>query len=330
MLSEDILRNIKTLLAITSSINETYSNLKELEINNKKESEEYQSLIESLKSSLELEKSIYDRFPNDLEILSNIEHTISESKNYWINFNLKDNINAILNNYNLINLRIHLKLFNKMLRLKDADFVINVNNEDVLENQSSKNILIINSYIIRDFLNTLLTILNLYVNNPKYNKINDLLLNFKYGISFLYEEIEEDFLENDFNINNNLYWEANAIADYYQLDREKLNAIQRGTVFDLYKERIDKIIKIYLDDNSSKKELFDYIVSEILVRASLLLFGDKTVNYLKSLELQLSPIITHNEEMVENLRKAQNRVDNILKKYDKDRELLQIISLKVR
>ena len=58
MLSKDILENIRTLLVITSSINETYAKLKELEIKDEKESKEYQSLIESLKSSLELEKSI--------------------------------------------------------------------------------------------------------------------------------------------------------------------------------------------------------------------------------------------------------------------------------
>ena len=90
MLSKDILENIKTLLAITDSINETYAKLKELEINNQKESKEYQSLIISLKSSLELEKSIYERFPKDLDILSNIDYTISSKEEFWINFNLQD------------------------------------------------------------------------------------------------------------------------------------------------------------------------------------------------------------------------------------------------
>ena len=328
MLSKDILENIKTLLAVTASINETYVKLKELEINNLKDDKEYQSLLTSLKSSLELEKSIYDRFPKDLDILSDIDYAISNKKEFWINFNLQDNLNAILNNHNLIKIRIHLNLFNRMLAIKDADFIINVNKEDVLENQSSRSILIINTSIIRDFINTLLIILNSYLNKSKYNIINDLLLNFKYGLSFLYEDIEKDFLENDFNINNELYWESSAIADYYNLDREKLNAIQRGTVFNIFKEKIDDIINIVIDEKSSKQEIFTYTISEIITRASLLLFGDKTVEYLNKQKLQLSSNTPHNEEWLKKLRNAQNRVDNIFLMYEKDKELLNIISLR--
>ena len=329
MLSKDILENIKTLLAITDSINETYAKLKELEINNQKESKEYQSLIISLKSSLELEKSIYERFPKDLDILSNIDYTISSKEEFWINFNLQDNINAILNNHNLIKLRIHLNLFNRMLAIKDADFVISTNKEEVLENQSSRNILVINATIIRDFVNTLLIILNSYLNDSKYNAIKDLLLNFKYGLSFLYEDIEKDFLENDFNINNDLYWESNVVADYYRLDREKLNAIKRGTVFNIFREKTDNIIEIVINENSSKQEIFTYTISEILIRASLLLFGDKTVNFFNSQKLQLASNMPYNEELLKNLKNAQNRIDSIFAMYEKDKELLNIISLRV-
>ena len=330
MLSKDILEDIKTLLAVTSSINETYANLKKLEIIDKKESKEYQSLMERLKSSLALEKSIYDRFPNDLEVLSNIERLINSKEEYWINFNLQENINAILNHHNLIKLRIHLNLFSKMLNIKNADFIINVNDEDILENQTSRNILVINATIIRDFLNTLLTILNSYLNDDKYSTIKDLLLSFKYDLSFLYKELEDDFLENNFNINTNLYWEASALADYYHLDRKKLNAMQRGTVYNLYVDKIREIIKISLDEDSSKQEIFDYTISEILTRTSLLLFGDKTVNFFNSQKLQLASNVPYNEERLENLKKAQQRVDNVFAMYEKDKELLQIISLRVR
>ena len=329
MLSKDILENIRTLLVITSSINETYAKLKELEIKGEKESKEYQSLIESLKSSLELEKSIYDRFPKDLDILSNIDYTISSKEEFWINFNLQDNINAILNNYSLIKLRIHLNLFDRMLAIKDADFIISTNKKDVLENQTPRNILIINATVIRDFVNTLLIILNSYLNDSKYNTIKDLLLNFKYGLSFLYEDIEKDFLENDFNINKDLYWESNAIADYYRLDREKLNAIKRGTVFNIFKEKTDNIIEIAINENSSKQDIFTYIISEILIRASLLLFGDKTVDYLKGKKLQLPSNMSHNEELIEQIKVAQNRIDSIFEIYAKDKELLNVISLRV-
>ena len=330
MLSKEMLENIQNLLAITSSINETYGKLKELEINNKKESKEYQSLIEGLKSSLELEKFIYEKIPKDINVLTQIEQTICNSKDNWINFSLQDNINAILSHHDLVNLRINLKLFNIMLAIKNADFIINVNNNNVLENQSTRNILIINTTIIRDFINSILIILNSYLYDSKYNVIKDLLMDVKYSLSFVYEEIENDFLENNFNINNDLYWEATAIADYYRLDREKLSAIQRGTVYFLYNEKINDVIKISLDQESSKQEIFEYTIGEILVRASLLLFGDKTVNYLRNQKVQLAPDVPHTKEWQENLKNAQKRLDNVLNMYDKDKELLQVISLKVR
>ena len=216
-----------------------------------------------------------------------------------------------------------------MLAIKNAEFIIDVSDENILNKQSSRNILLINATIIKDFLNTLLTILNFYLNDEKYYIINDLLLNLKYGISFLYEEIEADFLENDFNINNILYWQANALADYYRLDREKLKAIQRGVVINFYEEKIDSIIRISLDSESDKQEIFDYTISEILIRASLLLLGEKTVNYLKTLELQLTPDVPHDEKAIENLKHAQDRVNNVLGMYDKDKELLNVISLRM-
>ncbi len=330
MLSKDILENIQTLLAVTSSINETYTKLDELEANDKKENSEYKSYIASLKSSLELEKSIYERFPNDLDVLSKIEYVINDNKDYWLNFNLQENIDAILNHNNYIKLRIHLKLFNKMLGIKNAEFIINTNDKDVLNKQSTRSILIINATVIRDFLNTLVVILNSYLNDPKYNVIKNLLLDVKYGISYLYEEIENDFLENNFNINSDLYWVANVVADYYQLDTQKLKAIQRGTVYNLYVNKINNIIKISLDENSDKQEIFDYVIGEILVRVSLILFGDKTVEFLKKQRLQLSPTSPHDAIGMEILGSAQKRVDKVFEIYDKDKELPQVISLKVR
>ena len=329
MLSKDILENIKTLLAVTSSINETYAKLKELEIKGEKESQEYQSLVEGLKSSLALEKSIYDRFPNNLDILGTIERTISDKKESLINFNLQEKIDAIVNNHNLIKTRIHLNLFNKMLAIKDADFVINVNDKEVLKNQTSRSILIINNTVIKDFVNTILTILNLYLNNPKYHMINDLLLNFKYSLSFLYKDVEDDFLENDFNINNELYWESNAIADYYKLDREKLNSIQRGSAYQVFHTTIDEIIEISLDEKSSRLEIFAYTISEVLVRACLLLLGDNVVAYLKGKRLRLDPNTDQIENAKDILKAAQKRVDNVFAMYDKDKELLNVISLRV-
>ncbi len=329
MLNGDILENINTLLAITSSINETYVKLKQLEIVGQKDSTEYKSTIESLKSSLDLEKSIYDRFPKDLDVLSQIEHKINGNKDYWLKFNLQENINAILNYENLIKLRIQLNLFSRMLAIKDADFVINVNDESVLENQTPRNILIINTSVIKDFLNTTLVILNDYLNNPEYELIKDQLLNFKYNLSFVYEEIENDLLENNFNISNELYWEANAISDYYQLDRLKLNAIQKGTVYSIFRDKIRNIINIDNTLKSDKPKMFTYIISEIFTRVSLLFIGEETVNYFKTLELQLAEGVSHDEMAIEKLKKAQNRVNGIFDMYEKDRELLNVISLRV-
>lgn len=329
MLNGDILENINTLLAITSSINETYVKLKQLEIVGQKDSTEYKSTIESLKSSLDLEKSIYDRFPKDLDVLSQIEHKINGNKDYWLKFNLQENINAILNYENLIKLRIQLNLFSRMLAIKDADFVINVNDESVLENQTPRNILIINTSVIKDFLNTTLVILNDYLNNPEYELIKDQLLNFKYNLSFVYEEIENDLLENNFNISNELYWEANAISDYYQLDRLKLNAIQKGTVYSIFRDKIRNIINIDNTLKSDKPKMFTYIISEIFTRVSLLFIGEKTINYFKTLELQLAEGVSHDEMAIEKLKKAQNRVNGIFDMYEKDRELLNVISLRV-
>lgn len=330
MLNKDINDNINILLAVTSSINDTYAKLKELEIKGQKESKEYKRLIECLKSSLELEKSIYDRFPNDLDTLVNIIREVTKNKDFFINFDLKENIDAIINNYNLITRRIYLRLLNKMLDIKDADFIIGTNNPDILKNQSARNILILHSLIIKDYINTILVILNEYLYDEKYKNINNLLLNVKYSLAFLYDNVENDLLENNFNINNDLYWEATAMGDFYHLDREKLKEIQKGTVHGIYYEKIDNIIKTILNDKSCDKEIFIYAISEILIRACLLFYDDKTVECLKSNKIKLANNTKANEHNLKLLNDAQKRVDNVYSFYDQDKELIKVISLKVR
>lgn len=330
MLSKDILENINNLIAVTSSINETYTILKGLETNDKKESNEYKSAINGLKSSLDLEKSIYDRFPKDLSILTNIDQKITESDDFWISFNVKDNINAVLLNFNLVKRRIHLKLFNKMLELKNADFVLGISDPEFMKNQTARNILIINNLAIKDYINTILTILNTFLHNEKYKIINNLLLNVKYGLAFLYDNVENDLLDNNFNINSDLYWENTAIADFYHLDREKLTPLQKGVAYDLYCEKINNIIKIALDDKSDAQEIFEFVISEIIVRASLLFLGDEVVENFKKHKLELSINSPHDEIGLKILKDAQQRVDDVYAKYDKDKELKKVISLKVR
>ena len=330
MLNKDINDNINTLLAVTSSINDTYAKLKELEIKGQKESKEYKRLIECLKSSLELEKSIYDRFPNDLDTLVNIIREVTKNKDFFINFDLKENIDAIINNYDLITRRIYLRLLNKMLEIKDADFIIGTNNPDILENQSARNILILHSLIIKDYINTVLVILNKALYDEKYKNINNLLLNVKYSLAFLYDNVENDFLENNFNINNDLYWGATAMGDFYHLDREKLKEIQKGTVYGIYYEKIDNIIKTILNDRSSEQEIFIYAISEILIRACLLFYDDKTVECLKSNKIKLAQNMPQNEHNLKILNDAKKRVDNVYSFYEQDKELIKVISLKVR
>ena len=330
MLNKDINDNINTLLAVTSSINDTYAKLKELEIKGQKESKEYKRLIECLKSSLELEKSIYDRFPNDLDTLVKIIREVTKNKDFFINFDLKENIDAIINNYDLITRRIYLRLLNKMLEIKDADFIIGTNNPDILENQSARNILILHSLIIKDYINTVLVILNKALYDEKYKNINNLLLNVKYSLAFLYDNVENDFLENNFNINNDLYWGATAMGDFYHLDREKLKEIQKGTVYGIYYEKIDNIIKTILNDRSSDKEIFIYAISEILIRACLLFYDDKTVECLKSNKIKLAQNMPQNEHNLKILNDAKKRVDNVYSFYEQDKELIKVISLKVR
>ena len=137
-------------------------------------------------------------------------------------------------------------------------------------------------------------------------------------------------MDNNFNINSSLYWQAPAIADLYYFDSKIFKPLQRGCGYEIYNNKIDNIIKIDITEESNKKEMFDFFISEIIVRSSLLFLGDKTVNYFKSQKLQLAPNCPHDEKGLKILQEAQERVDNVFANYEKDQELLQIINLKVR
>ena len=59
------------------------------------------------------------------------------------------------------------------------------------------------------------------------------------------------------------------------------------------------------------------------------MLGDNVVAYLKGKRLRLAPNVNQSENAEDILKDAQKRVDNVFAMYDKDKELLNVISLRV-
>ena len=253
---------VESLINVSESLYENYIKLKKLEISGKKESVEYQKTINCLKTTLYLEESLYQKIEND-------KNSLNSLLNYFVSNPLNDlteEIKVTLSNNqsDLIKMRIILRL----ITIKDK-FLNHI--------KSVTKQLKVRTAVQMDILNTVLNILNRYLNDNNYQVIFNDLFDFKYNLSFMYKFIEEEFLNNNFNINPDLYISGNLVAELNYVPINYLQSYQN-----LFSK---KLLDIYLfntpkcSDNSDKKA----ILSEIISRACLIFIDEITIEKLRGI-----------------------------------------------
>ena len=126
-----------------------------------------------------------------------------------------------------------------------------------------------------DIINTLLCLINEYLNNEKEREdFQKYLRKVKYQLIYLNPLIESDLIEHDFNINSKIVWNTKAICNMSDVD-EKNGVIQRRLIaLPLYNKSLKYICENY--NRISNKNYFDFMI--ILFRCSLLFFSQGSIN----------------------------------------------------
>lgn len=291
--------DLNMLLNITSSIHNSFIKLLNLEISGQKETEEYKSLISSTNSSKLLEDSIFKRLCSSVNKQELLKELLGSE---GIALNNELDVAVSNNRDKLIKRRIAIKLINSSEKNNFAEYDI---------------------VIKQDFINTVLTILNIYINDTKLAKYSNELLYLKYNLAFLYEFVESDLIEHEFNINPTLYWCAQFHAELKHIGANftTMSNLRMSTKI------IDTNFEFLLKQNSyalnDRNNYVKSIISQILLRTSLMFVRKDIVD---SLEEAVKQQIFVNTMMKSDCG-AEEMILEVVNANDKDRELPQIINL---
>ena len=303
MVNKNIEEDFRVLKIITSSLLDTIEDLKTLEIEGKKDTLEYEGKIKALKSTKSLEMSIYERIPNDFKIIKELESKLNIKTYDDASMMMQEEINDLLSKDKdiLIRRRIYNGLRNKLSQNIDLK---NVTIMDFLEN---KDLSIISNTTKKDMYNTLLAILDTYLKNSEYQSITKDLINIKYHLAFLWEDILKELIDSYFNIDSHPYLESEAISDLYGVSKDMLNVIK----IILVKEILTNNIIYALRRSKAAINDIDYVISEAIIRMGFLFLNEEREEEFKK---SIMKLISDSGLTIDNIlaRRKMERINNLL------------------
>ena len=328
---------LKSLLEVTKEIKLDYDELCKLEINNQKDTIKYQSYIEDLKEKIQKEEEIYNKisksidilylfaeylFPNGLrEFEDEIEVLKLDKIDEIIKIRLSSQINSLIINYSFTEDEDYDEL--DEIEEVDPDEMIEFE-EDIDFDKEFKEDAMMDVTIMKDISNTILTILNKYINNENYSFMRDKLIKFKYNYSYIYKSIEYSILENNFEINPILYWENLLVADLQKRDLKNTKMVLNKYIQDLTIRQLENF-KYLINNNINEQIKKEHLVLFAIIFRTILLFVNKrTINNLQrtiDLEIILSGL---NDPFTTQV------INEIFNENINDKSLPNIISLKPR
>lgn len=305
-LNEEEKQNLKSILNISYSILDNYLKLRNLEIKGEKNSEEYKTVVNSLNTTLLLETSLYKKI--NVDNIDAYINFVSKGENL---VDIKNDINAAKN-----------RGFDNLVKRRVINRIIEMKYEYNKENFDYGNICV---EIKNDVIKTIMTILNLYLNNPKYQNITKELLNFKYNLAFLNKNMEEDLLEHEFSINPDLYLTTYLITDMYNIKRELVDIFKISFSSNILNSELEFILD---QDNTSLRNKENYaksIMAQILIRVAILFGANNLRDDLKEHFEQFKEFTISKDGEIDGEKLVLEALDF----YDRDREIPKIVSLKI-
>ena len=330
-----ILMEISQVAQKVLKINQSLS---ELEINYQNNSSEYKKLLSKLKTLTDEEKELYSDFDDP--------NKISESLSYILDDNVYDisevlQLINMMENSGLIKARIAERLemllgtigfqYTEIDDSEEFEYP-DISDEESLEPTEIDDPDVIEEHFFyseklareteRDILNTALKILNEYLLDEHYVFIRTKLIEFKYRMAFLFEQVESEFLNREFNINPRLYWGAKLIVDMSDGDTEDLEVAKNSYAEEMLYAQMENLMNMKNKELNDLNNYSQAIISEIIIRAALLFVSDEIRDDFKNFFLA-----EYECEKGVNLF-LDNIISNTFSQIDQDKELPWILSLK--
>jgi len=267
-------KEIKKLINSVKNIDLLYKKIFELEIKNKKDSNEYKEIVEYLKLAKDMEDNIYKR--NSFDIIKFIKWLKYLSKE----IKLKSDIDYLA--FQDYEKKITKRIFNTI--------IFNMKYDNSLKFAKAEQAIEI------DFYNSFLSILNDFIEKEEYSFLYPKLIELKYNVVFINKEYEQDFIDKNFDISKDLYIISKIVSEINKIEYE--NIIDMKNVFGkkLFLKQMLELLEISDMDYNNTNKYFESIVRQMLIKTAFLqmnedelekcLYGNQRMLFLSKLKLR--------------------------------------------
>lgn len=326
-LSNKDIERINRIMDTTKAIEGLYNKLYELEINKENNTDEYQKQIGFLKNLINIERNLYEKSQFNSEKCIALIAFITRSEP---NVNCYDEERIINQNYNNLYIRrIFSELCNisltddevfKDIYLDDCDNISKEKEKEIIK-EERKCLDVINQFDV-DIINSCFLFIQESINNKQHKYYENELIKSKYGFSFVNKIIENQLINNNFNVTENLYLGSKFFSDMLKIETESYNSMKEEYVKSVLVKQIDKLLKLEDLDYNNKNKAISSILKSFYIRACLLLLENETIDYIND---SFNDYIK-NHEWNNNISKQI--IINCFKNINQDKNKVKILSLK--
>ncbi len=182
--------------------------------------------------------------------------------------------------------------------------------------------------VILDIIRCHLAVNENYINYSKDLDTKLILKKVKYVASFLYFELEEEFLKNNFEINNNPYISYRMFCQFMGVSKDIIEEVVIAYGVEFYANIVNLMLQ-YNDNNLNDYEVKAKLINEqCFLRAIFILLDDETIMSLNAILHDMIDDVDM-QDSLKNKDKIVEMIINAYRKVKKDRSIPKIISLKL-
>ena len=330
--------NLESLLQISKEISDIYDKLCKLEIDNKKDSKEYNELLKELSKLIEKENKEYKqrKFTSEdcikyLKILE-AKTTIPGMDNRIVT-TLKHSNNKMIR-------RIMLNLLNTLEKNKDF-YQIVLNNgipkdmPKIIESIPKEELLkgVENSVKIQgtldnDIHSMFLSILEEAISYKSNTNYRTELIEAKYCILFTHKNMESMFIERNFDIPSEIYISSKMMNQLLNQPEISYDLIKLTKLKSMAKQDINKLLNLFDKQYEEHSIFLNSIITECHIRALLSLMENDDV---ESLNQEIHNTLNSSKYLSKHIndRISETIVINCFIAFKKDKEKVRTLTDKV-
>ena len=309
------------LINVSKALGEIYKELYEIENKLGKNSKEYQECLKRLNPFIDIENNIYNGIKNSFNKCLVIIEYLEESIKNKIDV---DKYSIIFDNvYSNELLRIIIRL-KKFMFESEEKIVSSIEFPD--ENVKQPIVKAI-AYSSRIFSVAKLDTLKCFLAILKKDNLNEFYIEMKYKISYLFPEIEEEFLNNGFEVDNNPYISAQLFTDFLSTDKTLLENVRLTEFSDNLNEQIDEFVKYVNSDLENSKIKNNLILRTYFLRSLIIFIDCDIIEKIKE-KFQKEIISKCDNSYLVHMKESLNILGDCFNHQKEDIEVPKLLTLK--